>query len=313
MTEPSPTPARPVTLLIVCALIAALAIAAALLFPGWLRDQPRREADATLRSFLDAAVTGDEWRDQASELLRDVVPVGAPLRGEEHTADALQLSIDYAVDSLIFSGETPATSDTAQATVSLRYEFATGGERGDATITQTIWLTRPFYFDDDEPRRADPDRRPSAVGPWRVTGITLPTTDTTAGTYGLRSDGRGPADDVHCYSPVKALAQLSDAARVDGTLTSSCYLGTDDGSDVIADGVDRAALIAAFPAVDDGDPASIPPELVRVERDALRAMRAPLTQYLVDERFVLTFAAVRTDEDQLATRLIRVDNVKAQP
>lgn len=40
----------------------------------------------------------------------------------------------------------------------------------------------------------------------------------------------------------------------------------------------------------------------------MRALRPPFTQYLVADRYVVTFAAVTTDDDETATRLVRIED-----
>ncbi|QMU96797.1 hypothetical protein FVO59_05850 [Microbacterium esteraromaticum] len=302
-------------LLIVCVVVAGLAVATAALLPGHLRDGARRDAEAALRAFLDDATQGDpDWRDLASPMLHGVAPIGAPVVGEEQTADALQLTASYTTGDLRFAGRTLESSDTASAMVTIRYRYRILGERGTASIPQRVWLTRPFYYDSAVPQRADAKKTPSAVGPWRVTGITLPAADERGARAAsdLVSDARNPADDFACETPARALAEISDEARIDATLTSSCFLGADDGADVLAEGIDREALIAAFPAIDDTDPATMPPELMRVEGDAMHALRAPFTQYLVADRYVLTFAAVGTEDDESATRLVRIEDLGAR-
>ncbi|GAA2895550.1 hypothetical protein [Microbacterium esteraromaticum] len=298
-------------LLVVCIIVAGLAITAAAVLPDYIRDGTRREAEATLRSFLDAATQGEsDWRDAASPLLAEAVPVGAPVIGDEQTADALHLTASYTAGGLTFDGASLERSDTASAVVTIRYRHRIGGKRGTAAIPQRIWLTRPFYYGSTVPQRADAKKAPTAVGPWRVTGITLPAAGDRAARAEstLASDPRGSADDFACETPANALAQLADAARIDATLTSSCFFGGDDGAEVLADDVDPDALVAEFPAVDAADPSSIPAELTRVEGDAMRALRPPFTQYLVADRYVVTFAAVTTDDDETATRLVRIED-----
>lgn len=304
-----------IVLLIVCALVAAAAITAAALLPGFVRDEPRRDAESTLLSFLDAAAAIDaDWQDDASPLLRGVVPIGAPLLGESTTADALKLSVTYDIADLTFTGKTLETSDTASADIVVHYSYRVLDEKGTASIPQTVWLTRPFYYGDDQPQRVVSKNTPTAVGPWRVAGISLPPAsdddDRTLRTkFDLASDERDD-DDIACYSPVKALVQFADKARIDGELASSCFLGAADGSDVIAEKIDREALIEAFPAIDEGDPFSIPPELMRVDADSFHSLRAPFTQFLIDDVYVLTFAAVVTANDDEAVRLISVQRVE---
>lgn len=304
-----------VVLLVVCLLVAAAAVTTAALLPGYVRDAPRRDADRTLRAFLDEATTLDpNWRDAASPLLKTVVPIGAPLLGERTTANALKLSADYEVAELRFSSDDLQRSDTASAVVTIRYRYTILGEKGTASIPQKIWLTRPFYHAGDEPQQADATALPTAVGPWRVTGITLPSADeldaASASASDLTSDER-TADTLACYSPTSALVQVADRARIDGVLASSCFLGDEDGSDVLGAGVDAAALLAAFPAIEEDDPASIPPELVRIDGDIMHGMRAPFTQYLIADRYTVTFAAVTTDDGDDTVRLISIQDVEA--
>lgn len=307
--------ASTIVVLIVCVLVASAAVTAAALLPGYLRDGPRREAESTLRAFLDDATASDaDWQDTASMQLRALVPIGAPLLGERTTADALKLSARYEIGELSFSSDDLRHSDVASAVVTVHYRYTILGETGRASVTQKAWLTRPFYYGDDQPQQADATRSPSAVGPWRVAGLSVPASEggkAPASEFDLTSDERA-ADTLACYAPVSALVQVADNARIDGVLASSCFLGKDDGSDVLADGVDTDALLAAFPAITDGDPASLPPELVRVDADIMHAMRPPFTQYLIGDRYVVTFAAVSSGPGRDAVRLVRIQDVEAE-
>lgn len=320
MTAPaSPRPhtwtASTIVLLIVCVLVASAAVTAAALLPGYLRDGPRRDAESTLRAFLDDATALDaDWQDTASTQLQALVPRGAPLLGEPTTADALKLSARYEIGELSFSRDDLRHSDVASTLVVVHYRYSVLGETGSASVTQKVWLTRPFYYGDDEPQQADATASPSAVGPWRVAGFSVPSSEdgrSAASKFDLTSDER-TADTLACYSPVSALVQVADRARIDGVLASSCFLGADDGADLLGDGVDTAALLDAFPAITDADPASLPPELLRLDADIMHAMRAPFTQFLIADRYVVTFAAVSTGPDQNAVRLISIQDAGAE-
>ncbi|MDQ0614592.1 hypothetical protein QF046_002233 [Microbacterium sp. W4I4] len=320
MTAPtSPRPrtwtASTIVLLIVCILVASAAVTAAALLPGYLRDGPRREAESTLRAFLDDATASDaDWQDTASTQLQALVPMGAPLLGERITADALKLSARYEIGELSFSRDDLRRSDVASAIVVVHYRYTILGETGRASVTQKVWLTRPFYYGDDQPQQADATESPSAVGPWRVAGLSVPSSEdgkAPASEFDLASEER-PSDTLACYAPVSALVQVADNARIDGVFASSCFLGEDDGSDVLGDGVDPAALLEAFPAITDGDPASLPPELIRVDADIMHAMRPPFTQYLIGDRYVVTFAAVSTGPGHDAVRLVSIQDAEAE-
>jgi hypothetical protein len=298
-----------ILLVLACVLVAAAAITTAVLLPGYARDGVRRDAQDTLRAFLeDAAALDGHWHDSASPLLQGVVPTGAPLRGERETADALKLKTSFEIGEPTFSGADLAHSDTASATVRIRYRYTILGEKGTASIPQTVWLTRPFYYGDRTPQRASAHRQPTAVGPWRVTGITGPARQLPS-SLGLASDQRD-ADGLACYTPLSALTQLADSARIDGVLASSCFLGADDGSDALEKGLDTAALLAAFPAIDRTDPASIPPEVMRLDTGDSGPRLAPFTEFLVSGRYLVTFAAVTTGGDRQATRIVSIRDIE---
>ena len=319
--------ASTVVMLIVCALVASAAVTAAVLLPGYLRDSPRRDAASTLRAFLDDATAPQDdrqyadrqnadWQDAASTQLQALVPAGTPLLGERTTADALKLSARYEMGELTFSHDDLRDSDVASAVVVLHYRYTIRGETGTASVTQKAWLTRPFYYGDDEPRQADAKASPSAVGSWRVAGFSIPSSSdldgrSAASELGLTSDER-TADTLACYAPVSALVEVADNARIDGVLASSCFLGADDGSDVLGAGVDTTALLEAFPAIADGDPASLPPELLQLDADIMHAMRPPFTQFLIGGRYVVTFAAVTTGPGQDAVRLVSLQDAEVE-
>lgn len=317
----APLPPRPrartastIVLLIVCVLVASAAVTAAALLPGYLRDGPRREAESTLRAFLDDATALDAgWQDAASTQLQALVPMGAPLLGERTTADALKLSARYEIGELSFSRDDLRRSDVASAIVVVHYRYTILGESGRASVAQKVWLTRPYYYGDDQPQQADATASPSALGPWRVAGLSVPSAEdagASASEFDLASEER-TADTLACYAPVSALVQVADNARIDGVLASSCFLGKEDGSDVLAEGVDTAALLEAFPAITDGDPASLPPELVRIDADIMHALRPPFTQFLIGDRYVVTFAAVSTGSGRTAVRLVSIQDAEA--
>lgn len=305
---------RTTVLLAVCALVVTAAIAAAALLPGYVRDGARRDAESTLRSFLDDATALDHgWRTVASPLLTSAVPTGAPLMGEEETADALGLSATYEIRRLAFSDPRLERSDTASADVLITYRYTVLGQEGTASIAQTVWLTRPFYYHGETaPQRAKPRATPRAIGPWRVVGITTPDRSGSAAAESVQvdlgSDERA-ADGADCYTPLSALTAVADSARIDGELASRCFLGAEDGSDALEAGLDTDALIETFPAIDGSDPGTVPPELLRLAVGTGGALRAPFTQYLVADRFAVTFAAVETDRGH-AVRLVSLRDIQ---
>lgn len=301
-----------------CVIVSALAVGASIVLPQWARAEIKNEADATLRAFLDAAITSDDaWRASASPLLTAAVPVGAPIAGEKTAAEALDLHADYTVLSLRLDASTPEYADTAQAVVEISYSYQLLGEEYTATMPQNIWLTRPFYYGDETPQQADRTRSATAVGPWAVAGISRPSADdmpgneTPTSTISLTSDPRS-ADGVQCFSPLSALVQLGDEARIDGVIASRCFAGSQDGADVVGAGVVPSELSAAFPAIDETDPLSIPPELLRLDEDTYHGLRAPFTQYLVgegDRAFTVTIATANTDEGEQAVRIVGIHPV----
>lgn len=321
---PAPSSAHPhtwtagtVVLLVVCVLISAGAVTAAAVLPGYARDAARRDAESTLRAFLDDAIANDAgWTDEAGALLESTVPLGAPLVGDPATAEAIELSAQYEIERLRFFGDSLANSDSANATVTVRYSYTLLGERGTASIPQNVWLTRPFYYGDEVPQQADPTASPTAIGPWQVVGISVPSKDDLGGDAptsrcDLTSEER-PGDSISCHSPVSALVEVADNARIDGRLASGSFLGAQDGSDVIDPALDTSALLEAFPAVDAADTASIRPELTRVDEDLFRGLRAPFTQYLIADRYAVTFAAVTTEDGDDAVRLVSIREAEGE-
>lgn len=302
-------------LIAACAVVCAAAIGAAIVLPQGARAEIRNDADATLRAFLDdAAARDDDWRELTSPLLTSVVPVGAPLAGDSPAAEALDLQTSYEVLSLRLDSRAPEYADTAAAIVEVTYSYELFGKEQTASIPQKIWLTRAFYYGDGIPTVADRGKTASAVGPWRVAGITVPQADDmpedapVESSTSLKTERRD-ADGVHCFSPLSALVQLADAARVDGQLASGCFAGADDGADVVGDDVVLEDLLVVFPAIDETDPLSIPPELMRVSDDSYHGLRAPFTQFLLgegDDAFTITVATASSDGSAEAARIVGI-------
>ncbi|MDT0157771.1 hypothetical protein Q9R19_09055 [Microbacterium sp. ARD32] len=299
-----------IVLLIVCAVLACAAIATAALLPGHVRDGVRRDAEATARAFLDGATAIDaSWRDAAGPMLQGMVPLGAPLAGERGTARALRLTVEYDLGELTFDAESLERSDTASAIATITYRYTMQGAEGTASIAQKLWLTRPFYYGDGTPQQARPGRQaPSRVGPWRVAGLTVPDAEDDAPStsrLSLRSEPRD-ADGLACYTAASALEELADHARIDGRLASSCFPDGADAADVVDPQVDTADLLAVLPAIDRTDPASLPPELTRLDTNAFGSLRAPFTEFLIAERYVVVLAAASTGEGRQAVRLVGI-------
>ena len=221
------------------------------------------EAAAVAEEFIASATAADDdaWREVSSNRLRSTSLDRSPLRLDEVTMAALDAEMSAESGELRFvrSAQADALVDESQAdtaflTVDLEYSITTFGRDFTFAIPQQVWLTRPFYYGDDVADRADADRAPTAIGPWRVTAISSP--QHSAANPGM---GQTPArtdlattersGGSECTSVGGVFTQLSDSARTGGELRSGCWL-RDDGSSVIGDDVDLALLAAEFPLFD---------------------------------------------------------------
>lgn len=248
---PRPPRRKPRTVTVVTAICTALAVGVG----TWAMLGARAEAVASMipgpgaatviNRFVEATRSGsDAWRDDALPTLveRYAATDSIPLTGEPGIFDALDIAVTTSVTDLQYESsgrftDDPQRADRAAATLETTYVLPTLQGEATVTTTTTAWLTRPFYYGDDEPAHRDPDRTPTAVGPWAVMELTpseAPATDLEAQT--------------ECGTPLKVLMRLSETARTDGTLTTLC--STDpEGPVLLSDGLDAATLADAFPVL----------------------------------------------------------------
>lgn len=221
------------------------------------------EAAAVAKQFISSATAADDdsWREVSSNRMRATTLDRSPLRLDESTMQSLEVDLTSEVGELQFVRSADVNelvdeqdADTAFITIDLSYDYRTFGRDFSAAIPQQLWLTRPFYYGDDIADRADPDRTPTAIGPWRATALSSPQHSEANPGFGmtpartnLQTTERGGGNT--CSSVGGVFAQLSDSARTTGELRSDCWL-REDGSSVIGEDVDLAQLAAELPLFD---------------------------------------------------------------
>lgn len=272
-------------------------------------------AQATLTSFLDASASGDDaWRDFANENLLRAVPVGSPMRGEAETAEALDLQVTYELGELEFHSPGGAfDSDVASADITVTYTFSALGSEHTSTAKQEVWLTRPFYFGDDLPQRSNggSSSAVTGVGPWRVTSFVEPYLSSSGSdnpaffATDFVVDFKGPDDGNICYSSEQVIREMSELARIEGELISSCNFGIAGATRVGAD-VDIAELAKAFPVMDASSYGQAFPlaELTQIESGGNFQGQPPIQQYYLVTgagNFVIAVAAVTFEGEEDAS------------
>lgn len=287
-------------------LVVALAITAAIAGVKVTHARKADDAVVTLESFLSAALTGDRtWTELAApefveEFAAEGFPEASPFRGVESAAQALDLSMSYAIVQTEYAQE-PRKSHYLEAQVELTYEFTAGQVKGSTTALQTIWVTRPFFYDGQESATGWRYEReaPDQIGPWKVTAVEAAHPNGTEGqTLTTEFDAPGSVPLASCASPLAALSDLSARARETGAAASDCFLSDDAGA--VADEHIRGVVAAHFPYIAEPGAwmrgSSWPgQEILDVRAYAKRAGPVPVfTQYLVpmaEEEYVVTLAA----------------------
>lgn len=316
---------RTVIVLLVCL---ALLIATPIVLLTARADAYRDQAEAVLDRFMSAAVDRDpDWRTYATPGLSQKVEVGAPIGGEPVTAAAIGLNIEYDLGELSFEGPSSWSGaddyDLASAPVTLHYSYDAYGKRQSGTAKQVVWLTRPFYYGSQDAQRADARRTPSQVGPWRVTSLTLPDAgpnaeddrEQTFFTSDLSEPYDAAVDGNICFDPVRALQQLSEVARIDGTISSSC-VPLSENHYPISQGFDADALASAFPVIDALKPQFAPRELTGLD-PRFSAQLPPIMEYHLKTakgEYVIVFASTELEgeqEQRMAARLITITELGA--
>lgn len=309
--------------LFVCVTLVIGSVIAGSSLVSWNASAHERQAEEALHGFLEASVTGDEsWRDFANTKLLDAVTVGSPLRGEDKTAKALDLKVEYEVGPLEYLAEfTSNPDDLAVADLNLTYTFMLDGQKVTSTAVQEIWLSRPYYYGDDVPSRSTREKA-SAVGPWRVTSLTLPR-EIGRSDFGkdyFTTDLRVPFDEELdggiCYSAVNLLEDISVGARTINDISATCKF-EGEAPFLRGEDMDFADLAANFPIVDQANPWYLPTELVRIDTGGVNNSVPPLREYLIrgtKGSYVITLALVETtggDSDSpLTNRIVSIQRVE---
>lgn len=299
--------------------LTAIVVAAAIGGTAWgatsAAAQIEGEASAQLDAFLASASVGDaSWREHASPGLVARIP-SSPLVGEPAAARSIELAVSYDRKELMFGKrgsvytEKPAGTDAARAVVDLTYTFTADGEKQTATVSQAVWLTRPFYYGSDKPSAVRDGERPTAVGPWRVSGLGNPasvgfTPPQPTSTYTAKQQAK------NCEDGTAIMVKISAVARTQGFIAAVCL--SEGTTTNIGEDVDLNALAAGFPVLP--DVRQLPEELALYSQ---YRTPSPLQEYRVssagtDYIFVLAAAGGGALDDTSDYRVISLQRAEGQ-
>lgn len=286
------------TVLVAAVVVVAVAIAGAFVGVKSVHARKGDGAVAALESFLDAALSGKRtWTEHATPGMAEEFPEASPFRGVESAARALDLNMSYDIIEAEFAQD-PRKSHYLEAQVEITYEFTTGQVTGVTTALQTIWVTRPFFYDGQASGWRHDREAPEEIGPWKVTAIEPAHPNSTEEeTLTTEFDSPGSVPLGGCASPLAVLSDLSARARATGEATSDCFLGD---AAAVADEQTRSVVAGRFPYIAEPGAwmrgSSWPgQEVLDVQAYSRRAGQVPVfTQYLVpmdEEEYVVTLAA----------------------
>lgn len=275
------------------------------------------EVKHVLTGFLDAAVARKAgWADFASPTFKESIQLGTPIGGDAATAKALGLAVTYTIAETHYANGAQdevasQNADEAWGVVTLRYRYTYEGATRQASTTQSVWLTRPFYYGGHAPARRAPGKHASAVGPWRVVAMS-PTQawETSARKVPAPANTFDAPSNTHdediCTSPAEILKETSTFARTDGELISSCLTAS---KKVLGKNVDAAAIAAGFPifTFDERSDARLPYEITAVLSDTIDGQVAPLQEYAISisgTTYVLTLASVASSGHEPRYRVV---------
>lgn len=281
-------------------------------------DEPVR----ILEGFLGSAVRGDRgWEAFAAPRIVDEFALSNPFRGEEATARAMGMGIEYSILDFSLSSQKAERSHYAQAVVEFTYDYAILEERHRASIVQLIWLTRPFYYAGHEaPATPAPASEPERVGPWKVTAIGVPSEEDDPHsperfTTSLELTEAREGDELHCGSAAAVLAEMSENARKSNTATSSCLYG-EDGKIVGGAEISSEDVGEVFPLIDESRAGTLPQELVHVRTGVSfnEQVFSPFLQYRIPagsgEDYVLTLAPLNNPGGERVYRVIGIQELQ---
>jgi hypothetical protein len=266
------------------------------------------EAPAVVEGFLGAATTGDpSWTEYTTPGLASAA--SAPLfYGDAVAAESIGLRADYTLGELLYGSAgfadftDPAGTDIARVPVELTYTFQVDGTEQTATTTQAIWLSRAYYYGDDTPSEVREGEAPTAVGPWRVVGLSLPDIHSGSEDPGSAQTSYTATDGQACRTARSVLMALSEGARTQGYLPALCL--SQENTTNVGDGIDTTVLADSFPIINDVTPL----QEVMGLKDSYD-LPAPLQQYRVaaaDGEYVFVFAAVGENGERSAETGVRV-------
>ena len=247
---------------LLCVVGVLIASAAALWIGGTqLRSTPT--ADAVAEQFLQGATTADaeQWEPVLSASLAKHLEStgGTPLLGDPALLDVVELSFSASAARYVRGSDTektvsPEDADTAIVPVHLTYTFSGPVAPHPIDVDVEVALSRAFAYDPDGVvgEHARGGASPTAVGPWRVTAF-APASDEPF------SDTEPTPKASTCHTPISVLVDLSDTARIDGEISTTCVLPGGEVADLFEPGTDADRRASELPILTAAHPT---PELL---------------------------------------------------
>lgn len=327
-SAPEARPGKPRiwTKVTVAMLVSCLVVIIAAAFGGYTlvqraHAQSEEKPLQILEEFLSSTAQGDAgWQEFASPRIVEEYPASTPFRGDEATAQALQMDVNYSIADFSLSHPREERSYFARAVVEFTYHYNVLDEPHTTSVVQLVWLTRPLFYDGgDTPGTISLIAEPDRAGPWKVTAIGVPhngeydpdmpeTFRTTLAAVELRED-----DAFYCLRPESLLAQMSEESRKNNSARSSCLYG--DGTIVGGSEISVEEVGAAFPLIDEFNERTIPEELMKIRpgSDPDHTLIPPFEQFVIsgdDASFVLTIAPADDGQGDFVYRVIAIQELQ---
>jgi len=248
---------------LLCVAGVLVASAAALWIGGaHLRSTPT--ADAVAEQFLQGATTGDaeQWEPVLSASLAKHVGAAdsTPLLGDPALLDVVDLSFSASAARYLRTADAENTvaqeeADTAIVAVQLTYTFTGPAAPRPVDVDVEVVLSRAFAYDREGVvvEHARGDAEPTAVGPWRVSAV-MPASDEQADDANSDTDPAPQAST--CHTPITVLVDLSDTARIDGEISTTCILPGSEVTDLFEPGTDADRRALELPVLTAAHPIS---------------------------------------------------------
>lgn len=231
--------------------VSSLAILATFLFPtsvNLLKESLYQRADKAAEGFLEGLENGGWVKYATPEAFDETF---TPIYGDMETYESSGMSIKIARGEVLYNnpcGESKfitnsnpvGCSDQANAYITVTYSI---GDSYEVVSNQTLQISRPFYYGDNEPSVAVKGKEATAVGDWSVSGVSINEPAPNSKYYPV---GEQDSDQLMtCLDVDKMFVEMSISSRVDGSLSTICAVDKDDR--ITGETVNMEELVAGFP------------------------------------------------------------------